>query len=134
MEPWREVWRSGVSPQLSTPGLEALKVALETDDPRLLQGATTSPPPLQFVADWKPEAACVIGYAGWQGDGLETIEAVEEFFGRVCFAADQAMNEPAAVRWFLNPVDDWPREQMRRELLPEVERSLTQRAEKARAS
>ena len=50
MENWRKVWREGVAPLLSAAGLEALRRALVTDDGRLLQGATTTPPPLPCVA------------------------------------------------------------------------------------
>ena len=73
MESWRKVWRDGLAPLISTEGLEALRTALCNDDARLLQGATTTPPPLQCVQDWPVEAACVLGFCGWQGDGLETV-------------------------------------------------------------
>jgi hypothetical protein len=135
MESWRKVWREGVANQISTSGLQALRRALLNDDARLLQGATTSPPPLQCVQDWPVEAACGLGYCGWQGDGLETVAEVEEFFARVCYEADQRLGEPAACRWFLNWFDETPREEMRRQLLPEVNRSLAHRlAEVAQAS
>ena len=127
MESWTNVWRKGLAPLLSTQSLEALRSALAQDDPRLLQGATTTPPPLQCVQDWPVEAACVLGYCGWQGDGLETVAEVEEYFARMCFEADQLLGEPAACRWFLNWFDDTPREQMRKELLAEVQRSLAER-------
>ncbi len=127
MESWRNTWRKGVAPLLSTESLEALRQALANDDPHLLQGATTTPPPLQCVQDWPVEAACALGYCGWKGDGLETVAEVEEFFARMCFEIDQQMGEPAACRWFLNWFDDTPREEMRRELLVEVQRSLAQR-------
>jgi hypothetical protein len=127
METWRKVWREGLAPLLSTAGLEALRKALVTDDARLLQGATTSPPPLQCVQDWPVEAACVIGYCGWQGEGLETVGEVEEFFARLCFEVDQRLGEPAACRWLLNWFDEAPRDEMRRLLLAEVSRTLAQR-------
>lgn len=127
MESWTNVWRKGLAPLLSTPSLEALRLALVQDDARLIQGATTTPPPLQCVQDWPVEAACALGYCGWQGDGLETVAEVEEFFARMCFEIDQQLGEPAACRWFLNWFDDTPREQMRRELLVEVQRSLAER-------
>jgi hypothetical protein len=131
MDSWRKVWREGFAPQLSDGGLEALKWALANDDPRLLQGATTTPPPLQCVQDWPVEAACVLGFCGWQGDGLESVAEVEEFFARLCFEADRALGEPAACRWFLNWYDDTPREQMCEELLAEVERTLALRRDEA---
>ena len=131
MESWRKVWREGVAPLLSTPGLEALRRALTNDDARLLQGATTTPPPLQCVQDWPVEAACSVGYCGWQGDGLETVAEVEEYFARVCFEVDQTLGEPAACRWFLNWFDETPRDEMRREMLAEVSRELAQRRAEA---
>jgi hypothetical protein len=127
MESWKIVWRDGISDQLSTAGLESLCRALVADDPRLLQGATTTPPPLACVTDWPVEAACLLGYCGWQGDGLELVGEVEEYFARVCFVADTRIGEPAACRWLLDWYDDTPRDEMRRELLAEVQRSLNLR-------
>ncbi len=127
MESWRKVWRDGLAPQLSVAGLTALQRALQTDDARLLQGATTAPPPLECVRDWPVEGACVLGYCGWQGEGLETVAEVEEFFARACFEADQRLGEPAACRWFLNWFDDAPRADVVRDLLAEVTRTLARR-------
>jgi hypothetical protein len=127
MESWRLVWRDGFVPVISTAGLEALRDALRSDDPRLTQGSTTTPPPLMCVQDWPVEAACALGFCGWQGEELETVGQVEEFFARLCFEADQRLGEPAACRWFLNWFDDTPRAEMRRELLGEVERAIAER-------
>jgi hypothetical protein len=127
METWRKVWRDGLAPVVSTKGLLALKQALIRDDARLTQGATTTPPPMQCVLDWPVEGACVLGYCAWQGDGLETVGEVEEFFAKACFEADQRLGEPAAVRYFLNWFDDTPRDEMRKLLLAEVNRTLAER-------
>lgn len=127
MESWRKVWRDGVEPLVSTEGLEALRRGLASDDARLLQGATTTPPPLMCVQDWPVEAACALGYCGWLGDGLETVAEVEEFFARMCFEIDQRIGEPAACRYFLNWWDETPREDLRREMLFEVNRALSAR-------
>jgi hypothetical protein len=127
MESWRKVWREGLAPLLSTAGLKALWQGLADDDPRLMQGTTTMPPPLQCMHSWLIEGACVLGFCGWQGEGLETVGEVEEFFARMCFEVDQCLGEPAACRWFLNWFDDTPREEMRRELLAEVNRALARR-------
>lgn len=124
MEAWRKVWREGFVPVLSRRALEALRDALRDDDPRLLQGCTTNPPPLMVVLDWPVEGACATGFCGWQGEELGTVGEVEEFFAEVCFLADQRLGEPAACRHFLNWYDDTPRDEMRRELLAEVERCL----------
>lgn len=129
MESWRIVWRNGFVPSLSVAGLEALRDALRGDDPRLVQGATTLPPPLTVVQDWSVEAACALGFCGWQGDDLTTVGEVEEHFAKCCFEADRRLGEPAACRWFLNWFDDAPRDEMRRELLAEVELALNERKE-----
>jgi hypothetical protein len=79
------------------------------------------------VQDWPVEAACALGFCGWQGDHLETVGEVEEFFAKLCFEADQRIGEPAACRWFLNWFDDTPRNVMRQELLNEVKLALAER-------
>lgn len=127
MESWQKVWRNGLVPHLSVPGLLALRRALQDDDKRLLQGATTTPPPLQCVQDWSIEAACALTYVGWQGERLETVAEAEEYFARVCFEIDQRLGEPAACRWFLNWFDETPRDEMRQLLLSEVELALVAR-------
>ncbi len=127
MESWRRVWREGFAPVFSTDSLEALWQALRNDDPRLTQGATTSPPPLMCNGNAALNGCCSIGWCGWHGEKLSTVGEVEEFFARSCFEADQRLGEPAGCRWYLNWYDDTPREQMRQELIAEVERTLEQR-------
>ena len=127
MEYWRTVWRDGFAPGLPPAGLAALLTALETDDRRLEQGLTTSPPPLLAVQDWPVEGADALGFIGWQGEDLTTVGDVEEFFAKACFDADQRLGDPAACRWFLNWFDDTPRGEMRRELAGEVIRELINR-------
>lgn len=127
---WQLAWRRGIAPNLSDGGLLALKKALETADPTFIQGASTQLPPLQPVQDWPVEAACAICFAGWKGDGLGTVGEVEEFFARVCFEADQALGEPSAARFFINWFDETPREQMRTQLLAEVNLALHERKPK----
>jgi hypothetical protein len=133
LETWRKVWREGLAPHLSTHGLEALRQALVDDDAGLLQGATTMPPPLEGLREWPVEAACALGYCGWQGDGLETVAQVEVFFADICFETDQLLGEPAACRQFLNWFDDTPRAEVRAQLLAEVNRSLGERVGQRRA-
>src|SRR5262249_43699412 len=107
MTAWQRAWRVGIAPQLSRAGLLALKRALVDDDPALIQGATTQPPPLQAVYEWPVEGACAISYAGWKGEGLKTVGEVEGFFARVCYEADQALGEAAGCRHFLTAYDEW---------------------------
>lgn len=124
MENWRRVFREGFEPVVSTAGLLALRQALLVDDPRLIQGATTTPPPLRCVENWPVEAACMTAFPFWQGDGLETVAEVEEAFARTAFEIDQRLGEPAGCRHLLNAYDEWPRTEMIANLLPEVERAL----------
>ena len=62
MESWQKAWRDGFAPLLSTAGLQALRRALIDDDERLVQGSTTSPPPMSCVQDWAVEGTCAIGF------------------------------------------------------------------------
>jgi hypothetical protein len=124
---WQRTFRLGFALQMSTRALEALRSALESDDARLITGATTSPPPLQAVAEWPVEAACPIGLCGWLGENLETVGQVEEYFARLCYDADRRLGEPGACRYLLNWIDDTPRDEMRRWLLVEVVAELRRR-------
>lgn len=134
MESWRLVWRDGFVPVLSTECLTALRDALRDDDPRLIQRATSCPPPLSGVQERPCEAGCALGYMGAfaaGGFGVATVADAEEFFARACFEADQRLGEPAACRWFLDWFDRESRDELRRELLPEVERAIAERSASA---
>jgi len=124
MESWRIVWRNGVAPLLSREQLERLKVALETDDQRLLQGATCSPPCLACVADWLCEATCLLGYCGTEL-GEATVAEVENTFANLCYQADNRLGEPTAIRWLLTWWDDSIRSEAIAALLPEVDLALS---------
>ena len=133
MESWQKLWREGAAPLLTTDNLETLRIALVIDDPRLKQGATTSPPPIQCVQDWPCEAACLLAYCGAADlgglapEGNVTVGEVEEYFARLCWEIDQRMGEPAACRYLLNFWDDTPRLTARHKLLTEVHRTLAER-------
>jgi hypothetical protein len=129
IETWQQVWRDGIAPSLSTAELEILRAGLEQNDGRLVQGAVTFPPPLEVLADHAVERACALGYCGWQADGLITVALVDEFFNRICQEAGSRLGDPAACRWFLNWFDEAPRSGMRRKLLAEVCRTLSQRTD-----
>lgn len=129
MENWRRVWRDGVAPLLSDDAMEALRRGLLDDDQRLVQGTSMVPPPLPSVQDWPVEAACALGYCGWQGEGLQIVAEVDEFFARTCFEVDHRLAQPGGCRWFLNWFDNTPREAMRQELLAEVCLAQSQRVE-----
>jgi hypothetical protein len=129
VEAWRKEWLQGIVPQLTRAGLRGLLKALEQDSPRLITGATTSPPPLQCMANEPVEACCPLCWALLDGGQLYAISVgmLEERFAQACWDADQRLGEPTAMRYFLNWVDETPRREMRRELLAEVKLALTQR-------
>lgn len=129
MDTWQKVWRVGVQPLLSSAALEALLKGLESDDPRILQRGTCSPPPLRCVLDWPVESACPIGYAFWQGErsGVANVAEVEENFSSKCHDIDQRVGEPAGCRWFLNWWDEAPRGEARVLLAQEIRLELRQR-------
>jgi hypothetical protein len=93
-----------------------------------MQGAVSSPPPLEALRHCAVKGCCAISFCGWQGEGRRSVGQVEEYFHRLCDAVDVAFQEPAACRYFLNWFDDTPRADMRRELLAEVARALVQRS------
>lgn len=131
MHGWREVWHRGFAPLLSAAELAALAAGLEADDPALIQGATTSPPPLMRVQDWPLEGADAIGYARWKAGGADTVGEAEEFFARSCFECDQLLGEPGGCRWFLNFWDEAPRAELFAEMLTEVRAVLAGRPAEA---
>lgn len=108
MPAWKKVLRDGLVPQLDTSILIQLRDALRADDPRLIQGATTSPPPLQAVQDFSVECGCLVAFCGMLL-GLETVGETEEFFARSCFRIDELVGEPAGCRHLLNAYDETPR-------------------------
>lgn len=140
MPSWKCVWRRGFAPLLSTRSLEALAAALEADDQRLRQGTTSGPTVITqtregaVLGHLPPEYACAIGWCGWQGEGLETVPEVEEFFARMCFEVDQRLGQGGACRWFINWFDETPRHTMRRELLAEIRHNLAEREAKREAA
>jgi hypothetical protein len=124
---WQRVWREGIAPQLSQADLSALRLALERDDPALIQGATVEPVPLPRYDDHPVESACLVAYIGWRSRNLQTVREVEEWFTQVCFQADKSLGEPAACRWLLNWFDDTPRPAMRLAMVAEIDAELARR-------
>jgi GNAT superfamily N-acetyltransferase len=116
---WREIFRQGVAPQFSLPGLKALRDALRDDDPRLIQGSTVCP--VVLLAGEKDEliGACLLAYPFWQGDGFQRLRMVESAAAEV--AAQAAAKVGRFVYVFLHFYDHTPRAEAFRELLPEVE-------------
>jgi hypothetical protein len=124
---WRKGFREGFFPGLSTRALRALEDALANNDERLIQGATTQPPPLACVSDWPVEMACGIGLCGWLGEGLKTVGEVEEYFARQCYECDTRLGEASGCRHALNWFDDTPRSEAFPLLLEEVRKELKER-------
>jgi hypothetical protein len=110
-------------------GLEALRKALEDDDPALIQGQNVLPPPLHIYKSDEVTAACAICFTAWKGDcgGRACVADLDIGFAEVCYQAGQLLREPGAVRFFLIQYDSWTREEMRQNLLTEVERTLVGR-------
>jgi hypothetical protein len=124
MELWKKVWRDGLAPLLSAAELEVLRRALVRDDARLVQHATCSPPPSEIFHEEAVEGACAIGFCGWHANEFQSVGEVEAFFIRTCSAADEALGEPGAWRHFLNWFFETHRDDIRRQLLQELNRAL----------
>jgi len=128
MRDWKQTWREGIAPLLTDRHLEVLRDGLARDDPALIQGKTTSPSAFNPDNVERPaNGACVLGFCGWKGDGLETVKQISAFFNDLCHRVDKQMDcsgyHSRFIRWF----DDGKREVMRVELLAEVELELTRR-------
>ncbi len=127
-EPWLRVFVDGFAPNMTDDELLALRGGLERDDPRILQGATTTPPPLLCVHDWPCECACPIGYTTLATIDGATVGQVENVFANLCFMCNASLpSEPNACRFFLNWVDVTPRPEMRASLVEAIEHVLAQR-------
>lgn len=127
MHAWQKVFREGLAIILPTAGLEALASALASDSIEVIQNGTTLPPPLQHARDEPIEKACPVAFALWRGCNLRTVGEVEEAFALTLFKVDELLGQPAAVRYFLNWVDETERARVRRELLAEVNAALLSR-------
>ena len=127
MHTWQLVWRQGIAPCLDVSALRALRRALATDDPALLQGVTSDPPPLDTLAASPVEGACPLALAGWRGEHLATVAEVEEYFARVCGRATEFTGDPEAAKHFVCWWDNTDRDEARRALLAEVEGALVRR-------
>lgn len=122
MEPWRQVFRDGIAPQLPLAALEALRRGLLKHDPRLRPGATVE-------VGWTPVGtgimqACAIGYGAWKGLQLTSAADIEMFFNHVCERANQMLDDPSACGDFINWFDGHRREFAFPLLLTEVNRAI----------
>ncbi len=129
---WQTVLRTGILPQMGDDELTALRLGLERDDERLIQGNTCNGK--DGKCEGEPVAACLIGYAGWKGKGLKTRTQVESYFADVALRADSYTRVPLCIHHFTNAYDPMPRPQMLAEMLPEVTRETARRAESRSAS
>lgn len=128
-ETWRHAWRNGFAPVLSDECLDFLRRGLLEDDTGITQGHTTMPLPLKCNEDMEVEKACPVCFSLWKGYGLQNVGEAEELFAKVCHEADINLGELGGVRHLFHWVDDTPREEMRRELLLEVQREIRRREE-----
>ncbi len=126
---WEVVWRKGLAPQLSARGLRSLLRALKANDSRLITGSTVLPPPLQCNELQQVQALCPLCWALANGISPSAlcVGSIERAFAECCFRADELLGEPAAVRYWLNAVDGWTRDELLANLVPEVQRTLAER-------
>lgn len=124
---WQLMFRSGFAPLLSTKALEALRDGLEKNDERLVQGITCVPPAIQGCKELPPQQACALAYAGWHGERIQTVGALEEWFAEICLSAQERVKWEVKPSDFLSFFDDTPKELMSRYLLQEVNWELAMR-------
>lgn len=131
MEIWKNIWRKGIAPLLSSSSLVALQRALDEADPHLAQGCVVFPRPVPSCWDLPPLALGFFAYCGMEGEGLFSIFEVSDFHDRMILAVDEHLDEPGACQEFLNWFDATERKAICERLLPEIRWELSQRHEKA---
>ena len=125
---WKQVWRNGISPALTTKELVILQKGLISDDPKLIQGKT-----INIFVEHESEApvrvigACALAYCGWIGSNLETMTDVLQTFNDTCTRIAIHLKTTIGFIPFVKWFDNTPREQMRQELLEEVNIELERR-------
>ena len=127
MRTWREVWREGLAPQIPTAGLTALRDALASDDPRLIQLSPTEPMALPRLEDWPCVAADAVGFAFWQALNLKSCGAVNAAWEEAMYQCSLLLGTAAACAPFLDFYDSTPRPALLVELRAEVELALASR-------
>jgi hypothetical protein len=91
LRPVGEIFTAGIAPRLGLAGLQALRDALERDEPALIQGNTTKPD-LNTTCRGEPcEGACGVAYALWKTLELQSIGETERAFTRLCVSVDAQM-------------------------------------------
>ena len=129
MEAWRKTWRDGFAVVLPIQGLVGLLAALEKDDQRLLTGATCWPPPLQSCQNDFTEKACGIAWAAAYGaPDSYPVGELETLFAKACWDASALLGDGSACRYFLSYWDETPREQLRKQMIPELRLAISNRA------
>jgi hypothetical protein len=122
---------------LTAAGLERLRGALERDDKRVIQGNTMRPQVLQCTFNDPVEACCPLCWALLDTKSQPhyvSVGPLEERFADALLKASDKLGWPMAAQVFLSWVDEAPRDEMRRQLIAEVNRELARRAAEATPS
>jgi hypothetical protein len=123
----KKVLVEGFFPIVPTHRLNAMLKLLEADDPAIIQGSTSFPPPLLATDGEQVESVDPVGFMGSDNTLTLTVGEVEEGFARLCFDADQRLGEPAACRFLLNAIDDNDRTEVWDFLTAEIRQELSRR-------
>lgn len=122
MEPWLTSWHDHIAPRMTDAELRALAEGLRNDDPAWRQDSTTYP--YAWAWDYPCEAGCAIAYAAWKSlSEPAVVEDVWKRFDTIVGRGGMLYDAIPFIRWH----DDTPRDVVRRDLLPEVERVLANR-------
>jgi hypothetical protein len=131
LRPVGEIFQAGIAPRLGAAALEALRDALQRDDPALVQRETTHPSSNEHPYCEECLGACGVAYGLWKSLCLYNIGDVERRFTKLCCSVDAQMGAGSSTRW-LNHYDETPRQEMRAELLPQVVKAIEREREGGR--
>jgi hypothetical protein len=126
---WKTVWHTGIAPELTLPGLKALRRALQENSKKLLQGRSYK----TSITRHGIFGTCPICYCDWQGSKdseLHTPKSLDEFFLRVWLRSGIRAGQPEACDIFIDWWDLTEREEAVSALLDEVQKTITEREAK----
>jgi hypothetical protein len=117
VDAWKEAWSNDIAPKLPASGLRALRQELLEPTGRLCQGNV-----VRQDDNGRCLKACAIGFAGWEGESLDSAEDVSGFFWTVILACP-----PWQADFFLNWVDATPFNMVAAALVPMIDDELNSR-------
>lgn len=134
IEPWRRILRQGLLPSLLAIELRELRIGLVNDSPRIQQCAITilTIPGRDLCRPESIQYACPLGFAIWRGGTRPKEGGVEDRYQTILRRCKHKLKHD----WDHVPYLNWEltcsRDELRRELIAEIDRELVLRKQNRR--